>query len=409
MVRKLLEEMTGIHTGSDTRPKRAMAEMLRGYGLQGESDVTRKSWVIKSHFPERHGWMKFPVTRGILLVRHPVNAIDSYFNMQLSANHEMSLDESQYDRFADIWNEHVETEARVWTEFHEYWMKQAIPLLVVRYEDLLVHRERELGRIFRFLYRPMEASGVGGGSSSSSSSGGGGGGGSSSGSGSGSNASSSGGSSSGSNASAPEMVAGTPWVSPSELHRATERYQNMLQSTSKNSGVVYKPRKASINPDCTHYSSAQQTTVLQTGAKYLRAFGYVATDNNNNNNNNNADTTIALPQPIIRCLNKGCIATLKVNDGAVCREITEEDPYGRGFPWKMKIRRIVMLEGKTEPGAVDQNLWLQEQNARNQFLQDSPFAAANMHGEQLPQELVEPSLVENGGGAGSMEEEEEKE
>ena len=94
MARKLLEEVTGIFTGSDTRGGRAMADMLKGYGLMGEANCTRSSWVIKTHFPERLGWMKFPVRRAILLVRHPVNAIDSYFNMQLAACHTMSLDES---------------------------------------------------------------------------------------------------------------------------------------------------------------------------------------------------------------------------------------------------------------------------------------------------------------------------
>ena len=54
--------------------KSAMADMLKGYGLMGEANCTRSSWVIKTHFPERLGWMKFPVRRAILLVRHPVNA-----------------------------------------------------------------------------------------------------------------------------------------------------------------------------------------------------------------------------------------------------------------------------------------------------------------------------------------------
>ena len=102
MVRKLLEEITGIFTGSDTRGGRAMADMLKGYGLVGESNCTRQAWIIKTHFPERLGWMRFPVRRAILLVRHPINAIDSYFNMQLAACHTMSLDESQYVRFAEV-------------------------------------------------------------------------------------------------------------------------------------------------------------------------------------------------------------------------------------------------------------------------------------------------------------------
>jgi hypothetical protein len=374
MVRKLLEEITGIHTGSDTRPKRAMAEMLRGYGLQGESDVTRKTWVVKSHFPERHGWMKFPARRGILLVRNPINAIDSYFNMQLSANHEMSLDESQYERFSEIWNEHVLTEAKVWAEFHKYWLDQKIPLLVVRYEDLLTDRDRELGRMYRFLYRPTEASGGSSSSSSSSSS-----------------------FSSSSSSSSPSVMSGTPWVSPSEMAAATARFERVLQNTSANSGVVYKPRKASINPNYTHYTQAQQDAVLQVGDVCMRAFGYVADGCDR--------STIALPQPIVRCLNKCEISTLKVNDGPVCRELTEDDPFGRGFPWKWKIRQVVMLEGKSDPGAVDQAKWLEAQAERAAHMQENPYASTAVR-EEWPMDMEEGSMEQedtegsDGGGDG---------
>ena len=132
MARRLLEEMTGIFTGSDTRPKRAMAEMLRDYGLAGESVTNRSVWAIKSHFPERYGWRKFRVQRAILLVRHPINAIDSYFNMQLSASHTLSLCESEFERFASVWQDHIEMETRVWKRFHEYWLSRKIPILIVR-------------------------------------------------------------------------------------------------------------------------------------------------------------------------------------------------------------------------------------------------------------------------------------
>ena len=370
MVRKLLEEMTGIHTGSDTRPKRAMAEMLRGYGLQGESDVTRKTWVIKSHFPERHGWMKFPARRGILLVRNPINAIDSYFNMQLSANHEMSLDESQYERFSEIWNEHVLTEAKVWAEFHNYWLDQKIPLLIIRYEDLLSHRDRELGRMYRFLYRPTEVGEGGGGGGSS--------------------ATTTTTTSSSTTTTTTTNVSGTPWVSPSEMSAANVRFQKVIQNISANSGVVYKPRKASINPNYTHYTQAQQDAVLQVGDTCMRAFGYVADGYDR--------STIALPQPLVRCLNKNEIMTLKVNDGPVCRELTEEDPFGRGFPWKWKIRQVVMLEGKSDPGAVNQVKWLEAQAERAAHMQENPYANTAVK-EDWPMDVDE----------GSMEQEEEEE
>lgn len=178
----------------------------------------------------------------------------------------------------------------------------------------------------------------------------------------------------------------------------------MLNSSSKASGVVYKPRKASINPDCTHYSQKQQDVVLQTCEQYLHTFGYLAEDSSTDKSIN---TEIALQRPIIRCINKGRVSTpLKVNDGEVCRAITEDDPYGRGFPWKMKIRKIVMLEGKTEPGAVDQVKFLEMQAKKNRYHQNSPFATTKCHGEELPKELVESTVAKGGSneGASSMEE-----
>ena len=163
---------------------------------------------------------------------------------------------------------------------------------------------------------------------------------------------------------------------------------------------MYKPRKASIHPNYTHYSTTQRNAVLQIGQTYLNTFGYTA-DNTDIN-------TIALPQPIVRCLNKGQESILKVNDGPVCRELTEQDPFGRGFPWKMKIREVVMLEGKSDPGAVNQQKWLAaqaEKNLQNQSNQENPFANHHVRKEELPKELIENEKKVTQVGKEGMEEE----
>jgi hypothetical protein len=98
-------------------------------------------WFVKTHFPERVGYKPFKVQKAILVVRNPWDAIDSYFNMTLTNSHNKSLHESQYERFADRWDGMLRNEIDVWMKFHRYWTSKVdIPIIVVRYEDLLVHR-----------------------------------------------------------------------------------------------------------------------------------------------------------------------------------------------------------------------------------------------------------------------------
>ena len=56
-VRKVLEEMTGIVTGSDSRPNRLLPAQLLEYGYRGEGITDNSVWVVKSHYPERTGIM----------------------------------------------------------------------------------------------------------------------------------------------------------------------------------------------------------------------------------------------------------------------------------------------------------------------------------------------------------------
>lgn len=98
-------------------------------------------WFVKTHFPERVGWKPFEARKAILVVRNPWDAIDSYFNMTLTNSHNKSVHESMYERLADRWDGMLRNEIDVWMKFHRYWTaKVDIPIIVVRYEDLLVHR-----------------------------------------------------------------------------------------------------------------------------------------------------------------------------------------------------------------------------------------------------------------------------
>ena len=77
------------------------------------------------------------VHAAVLLVRSPVDAIDSYWNMVLTKSHTRSVRATEYTRLRDEWREHVRREAAVWAAFHRYWLGTRTPLLAIRYEDLL--------------------------------------------------------------------------------------------------------------------------------------------------------------------------------------------------------------------------------------------------------------------------------
>ncbi len=90
-VRKILELKTGIVTGSDSRPNRSLAASLLKFGYCGEGIYDQSVWVVKSHYPERLGFIRFPVHRVILVVRNPFDAIESYFHMGMTNTHDKVL------------------------------------------------------------------------------------------------------------------------------------------------------------------------------------------------------------------------------------------------------------------------------------------------------------------------------
>jgi hypothetical protein len=90
-VRKMLELKTGLITGSDSRPNRTLSASLLKFGYCGEGVVDQSVWVVKSHYPERLGYIKFPAQRVILVVRNPFDALESYFHMGMTNTHDKVL------------------------------------------------------------------------------------------------------------------------------------------------------------------------------------------------------------------------------------------------------------------------------------------------------------------------------
>jgi hypothetical protein len=59
--------------------------------ILGEGIVDDSVWLIKSHYPERMGYLKFKVKRIILLIRNPFDALESYFHMGMTNTHDKHL------------------------------------------------------------------------------------------------------------------------------------------------------------------------------------------------------------------------------------------------------------------------------------------------------------------------------
>ena len=155
-----MEQATGVITGADTLPERTLSQALQRCGARGEGVIDERVWLVKTHYPERRGYAEIGVDRAILLVRNPWDAIDSYFNMALTNDHATSLRDDQYQRFEDLWRELTAAEAGVWARFNRWWLQAPVPLLVVRYEDLVNHRHRTLKRVAWFLRGERELEGT---------------------------------------------------------------------------------------------------------------------------------------------------------------------------------------------------------------------------------------------------------
>jgi hypothetical protein len=153
LMRTLLEKATGIVTGSDTRPDRSLSlELAERHNLVGEG-VTHPSMVafVKTHWPERTGNQVYKGKRAILLVRNPYDAIDSYWNLNVTKSHTKTVTDSVYERFHDKFERLARNEICIWLQFQDYWLRKAnIPVLLIRFEDLIRNPAEQLARAIMF-------------------------------------------------------------------------------------------------------------------------------------------------------------------------------------------------------------------------------------------------------------------
>ena len=161
LLRTLLERTTGYVTGSDTRPDRGLSkELAEQHNLVGEGIIASNRVVyVKTHYPERLGHQIFKGQSAILVVRNPYDAIDSYWNMNATKSHTKSLTPEMYDKYSGMWSGLVQNEIHIWNKFLDFWLNDdcPIPVLVIRFEDLIRNPARELQRILEFTIQQNNA------------------------------------------------------------------------------------------------------------------------------------------------------------------------------------------------------------------------------------------------------------
>jgi hypothetical protein len=171
LLRNLIERITNIITGSDTRPDRTLSKSLAlHHNLIGEG-ITQSKFtpVIKTHYPERKGYMPYHAHRIILLVRNPYDAIDSYWNMCCTNTHTESVVEDIYDLYHERFENLAKSEIGTWLKFVKYWLCKGnsvfadesldqkkdgfLPpsLLVIRFEDLVLKTESVMTKVLSFM------------------------------------------------------------------------------------------------------------------------------------------------------------------------------------------------------------------------------------------------------------------
>ena len=125
-------------------------------GLKGENLVDDTCWVIKTHSP----WCMpfappFKANKMICIVRNPLDVIVSWLDLMSTGSHAQKASFEYEELYPEWWNWWVFDCARVYADWHKTVMNDAalrkLPVLWVRFEDLVMDPEPELTNIMRFM------------------------------------------------------------------------------------------------------------------------------------------------------------------------------------------------------------------------------------------------------------------
>jgi len=162
-MRLIMEQVTGIHTGTPAPPnskKGVQALYDRGFIAEGITDD--RVWMVKTHFPERArpGGEGIRGHKVMLMMRNPFDSIDSYFNLRTTGTHDQSLEEEEYTRLAELFDEHVNDEVACLKKYFVFWKNADIPCLFVKYEDLKANFKDLATEMVQFILNKKDISGT---------------------------------------------------------------------------------------------------------------------------------------------------------------------------------------------------------------------------------------------------------
>lgn len=156
-LRKYLEKLTGVTTGSDNDIRANVCLMMAG--LKGEYIVDDTVWIVKSHHPWNMVDAQKPsrCNKVIQIVRNPIDSIPSFMNLNTYLCHSSKVPFPYEKDYPETWQLMVDKFAVDTQRFYDInidlglkYKKQA-PVLWIRYEDLVNDPKTCLSQISRFL------------------------------------------------------------------------------------------------------------------------------------------------------------------------------------------------------------------------------------------------------------------
>lgn len=162
-LRKFCELLTGIVTGSDSTCHNVVNLQLMG--CRAENIVDDTVCMVKSHTP----WVmaegpRFNANKVFVVVRNPLDSIVSWLQMLSMNNHAIRSPfdfEKEYPNFFDAWIKDCASRINEWVM---YTLNQAkfrnVPMLFIRFEDLVMNPEPELYNLMRFFLGTKDLKGT---------------------------------------------------------------------------------------------------------------------------------------------------------------------------------------------------------------------------------------------------------
>ena len=134
-------------------------------GMKGEDIVDDTVWVVKSHSPWiMHEAPVFHSNKVIVIVRNPLDTNLSWLHLVAMANHAVKSPfdyEKMYPNYFDWW-------VKDCCKYINSWMLQMmkdskfrqVPMLFIRFEDLVMEPEPQLYNIMRFMLGKKDLTGT---------------------------------------------------------------------------------------------------------------------------------------------------------------------------------------------------------------------------------------------------------